>query len=156
MSRRPRSSAELVEFDAALSAFVRDFGLNEPEQTPCTVPIPVADARTLTVVAAGPIPQSALAAELGVSASTVSRVVDRLVQQGWVERRADAHDRRRLLLQLTDAGARMAREMAARRRARHAEVLGRLNADQRRQVVDGLRLLAQASIADASSARAVG
>ncbi|MGI9022096.1 MAG: MarR family winged helix-turn-helix transcriptional regulator [Acidimicrobiales bacterium] len=155
MARRSAPAADLAEFEYALSSFVRDFGLNEPNRTPCETPIPVADAHTLTILAAGPRPQASLATELGVSASTVSRVVDRLVQAGWARRQPDAEDRRRLLLELTDAGRAAAGNLTTQRRARHGELLRRLNPAQRRQVIEGLRLLAAASKGDVSSS-AVG
>lgn len=47
---------------------------------------------------------SSIAAELGVGASAVSGLVDRLVACGYVERREDPGDRRQQLVTITDAG----------------------------------------------------
>ena len=47
---------------------------------------------------------SSIAAELGVGASAVSGLVDRLVAQGYVERKEDPSDRRQQLVTITDAG----------------------------------------------------
>lgn len=46
----------------------------------------------------------ALAELLGVTTPTVSGIVDRVASKGWVERRQDDADRRRVLLRLTAAG----------------------------------------------------
>src|SRR5207253_945676 len=60
----------------------------------------------LVLEALGPSRPSAIAASIGVSAASATGVLDRLVEQGYIERQADAADRRALLVQLTPAGAR--------------------------------------------------
>ncbi len=46
----------------------------------------------------------ALSDMLGVNLSTMTGIVDRLIERGLVERRADPEDRRIVLVQLTEAG----------------------------------------------------
>jgi len=61
---------------------------------------------------------SALAELLGVTLSTASGLVDRLVDQGLLERRHDEVDRRHVVVRLTAAGAALLermRELSARR-----------------------------------------
>ncbi len=48
------------------------------------------------------IHQSALAETLDVSPITLTRLIDRMEQAGWVERRPDPGDRRAVCLHLTD------------------------------------------------------
>jgi DNA-binding MarR family transcriptional regulator len=65
----------------------------------------------------GPTDMSSLATHLGVSASTVSEVAERLVEHGVLVRTTDPSDRRRLLLHITDAGQALLdrfREMGSR------------------------------------------
>lgn len=52
-------------------------------------------------------PQGRIAQLLHVHPSTVTGIVDRLVRQGFIEKRADPRDRRRTLLGLTPAGRRV-------------------------------------------------
>jgi MarR family transcriptional regulator, organic hydroperoxide resistance regulator len=87
-----------------------------------------------------------LAQHLGVTASTMSLSVDRLVEGGWVERAKDAQDARRAALRLTEAGARMkdARTVLDPQRVR--AVLDRLGPAERQAALAGLELLAQASV----------
>jgi DNA-binding MarR family transcriptional regulator len=47
---------------------------------------------------------SDLALQLGISLSTLSSLVDRLVDAGFVTRRSDARDRRNVLVSLAEAG----------------------------------------------------
>lgn len=60
---------------------------------------------SLTAIADRPnIGQAALAAIIGYDRATIGGVIDRLEQKGWIERKADATDRRANLLNLTAAG----------------------------------------------------
>lgn len=52
----------------------------------------------------GEAPMSEMAAQLGVSLSTVSGLIDRLVEGELVRRRADVADRRHVLVSMTAAG----------------------------------------------------
>ena len=70
------------------------------------VGVTMSQAKVLYLVQAAPgLRMSDLSARLGVSLSTVSGVVDRLVDQGLLNRRDDPADRRHVVLRLTDAGA---------------------------------------------------
>jgi DNA-binding MarR family transcriptional regulator len=69
------------------------------------VGVTMAQAKVLYVVAAAEtLRMSELAARLGVQMSTASGVVDRLVELGLLERRADAADRRQVIVALTEPG----------------------------------------------------
>lgn len=61
--------------------------------------------------ARGPIRPSGLAEALGTGASNVSKIVRRLVQDGYVEREADVADGRACLITLTPEGETAAREV---------------------------------------------
>src|SRR5687768_10064612 len=77
-----------------------------------------AQADALTVLAqAGPLSLKALGELLIAEAGHPSRLVDRLVEAGWVERRAAGEDRRRVVLSLTDAGRRLERKVSETRSA---------------------------------------
>lgn len=69
------------------------------------IAVTMPQAKVLYLVgAAGQLRMSALAARLGVALSTVSGLVDRLVEQGLLDRRDDPADRRQVVLSLTGAG----------------------------------------------------
>jgi DNA-binding MarR family transcriptional regulator len=70
------------------------------------VAISMPQAKTLYLIAAaGELHMSELVARLGVSLSTVSGLVDRLVDAGWVVRRDDPADRRQVMVAITPDGA---------------------------------------------------
>src|SRR4051812_15099158 len=56
-----------------------------------------------------------LAEEMGVTVSTTSRLVDRLVSADWVHRASSPHNRREIRLTLTESGKRLLRRYDKRR-----------------------------------------
>jgi DNA-binding MarR family transcriptional regulator len=70
------------------------------------VGVTMSQAKVLYLVQATPgLRMSDLSAHLGVSLSTVSGVVDRLVDQGLLARQDDPADRRHVILRITAPGA---------------------------------------------------
>lgn len=104
--------------------------------------------------AAGDLHMSELVARLGVSLSTVSGLVDRVVEAGFVSRRDDPADRRQVVVGLTPAGAAFIdrfRELNARQMR---ELLAFLDDAELDSVRAALVLLARA--ADRLAARTAG
>lgn len=84
---------------------------------------------------------SGMGDELGVTSAAASQMLDRLVQQGLIERSENPQDRRVRQIVLTDKGLQV---VQASVRARHewlGEMAGALSLDEQKQVVDVLRLL---------------
>jgi DNA-binding MarR family transcriptional regulator len=86
-----------------------------------------------------------LARHMGVTASTMSLTMDRLVAAGYVIRERSAQDRRRLDLRLTIAGLRIKKQQKVLEPDLVAAVLEQLDERKRRQALRGLELLAGAS-----------
>lgn len=130
----------------ALMRFVRNFGLHQPDRTPCGQPLPVSEAHAMVEIAReGRIRQVELARRLRLEKSTVSRLVANLVGRGWVDREAADGDGRGVLLALTDAGATAAVRQADARRDRLTALLDRIPDEQRAAVVRALQTLAEAA-----------
>jgi DNA-binding MarR family transcriptional regulator len=92
-----------------------------------------------------PTNMSELARHMGVTVSTMSISVSRLVAQGYVFRERDAADRRRVLLTLSPDGVRLKSAKSVLDPERCARVLAHLPAKQRAAALDGLSLLAAAA-----------
>lgn len=86
-----------------------------------------------------------LAAHMGVTASTVSLTIDRLVRAGYVTRDRDASDARKVALRLTKSGARMKERKSVLDRELVAAMLGRMKPRERSAALAGLEMLAQAA-----------
>jgi DNA-binding MarR family transcriptional regulator len=93
------------------------------------------------VVGAGPIGIGALAAIEGVSAPTMSRLVDGLSGDGLVRREPDPEDARGVLVRATDAGARTLRRVRKHRVDTLAAGLRGLSAEDLAAVARGAELI---------------
>ena len=86
-----------------------------------------------------------LARHMGVTASTMSLMVDRLERGGYVRRERSQQDGRRVDLRLTAAGVRVKQQQKVLEPALVAALLRRLPEEKRRRALAGLELLAQAA-----------
>jgi DNA-binding MarR family transcriptional regulator len=102
--------------------------------------------RALTLLSAAPGSNlGRLAESMGVALSTASRLVERLVSAGLVDRRTSELNRREVSLQLTDHGAATLSRYDAIRLEGMRRVLDQLPEGDREAVLTGLRVLARAS-----------
>ncbi len=86
--------------DTALDAAAARLGVNRT------------DLRCLEVLdRRGPLPAGAVAEAAGLSPAAVTKIVDRLVALGYVERTRDAADRRRVVVATTDHERALRREV---------------------------------------------
>ncbi|KOX15228.1 MarR family transcriptional regulator [Saccharothrix sp. NRRL B-16348] len=140
-------SGDLDAAQEALMRFVRNFGLHQPDSTPCGQPLPVSEAHAMVEIGReGRLRQVELARRLRLEKSTVSRLVTNLVNRGWVQRETADGDGRGVLLVLTDSGGTAVARQADARRDRLTAVLDRIPDDQRGAVVRALQILAEASV----------
>jgi len=96
---------------------------------------------------------SSLAAHMGVTPATMSIAIDRLVKRGFVVRTPDATDRRRVLLRLTEAGARVCEAHSVLDPDLVDTMLAELGDDDRARALEGLAVLARAASQSAHARR---
>lgn len=92
----------------------------------------------------GPLKHADLAEHLGVTPSTASRMVDRLITVGVVERQNSPVSRREIVVALTRDGAKAVRQVTARRRKEIAKIVARMPDEARHGLVDVLTAFAEA------------
>lgn len=85
-----------------------------------------------------------LAAVLALDKSTVSRLVDKLVQEGLIDRQENAADRRYSSLLLTPAGQALFQRVESSMSDHFLNVLAALPQEKRLQVVESVELLGTA------------
>ena len=101
---------------------------------------------TLYVLDGGATPTvGELADELGRSMSVTSRLIDQLVQRGWVDRAEDLADRRAKRLEITSRGREFLRRFEGVRAQAQREVMAYLTDEEQRRVSEAMALLAEAS-----------
>jgi DNA-binding MarR family transcriptional regulator len=86
-----------------------------------------------------------LASALGVTPPDVTRIVDRLVEQGMVTRRENPEDRRMQLLQATKKGKALLAKLRENRTTHLYRILTHLSTDELDTVAQGLRALVRAA-----------
>jgi DNA-binding MarR family transcriptional regulator len=128
-----RASRALVGIAAASIAAVDD---------DVTVP----QLRVLVMVdTKGPLNLAAVAAGLGVNPSNASRICDRLIRAGLLDRQDSPDDRRNITLSLTDAGRRLVNKMMKHRRTAIIRVLRDMDPDDRELLTTALDRFATAA-----------
>jgi DNA-binding MarR family transcriptional regulator len=115
--------------DDQLAATLGNFGVTQP-----SFAVLVALQR---LCPCGPVSQRLLADELGLSPGTVSVRIDRLADDGLVERRPDPSSKRNVLIELTDRGREVFERVAPAHLANEDRLLSALDADER-ELLGGL------------------
>jgi len=102
--------------------------------------------RMLAILAdLGPARSVQVAKALGLEASTITRLADRLVTAGYVTRGSEQGHRGVVTLQLTAPGRKLVAKVAAWRQEELARMLARLPAEQRAGVTAALQQLVVAA-----------
>ena len=145
-----KPSTSSSEVAATVAAFERLMDrMAAAHQPPMDVTISMAQLRCLHAVAAsGEVHMSRLVSQLGVSISTVSGLVDRLVDRGFVSRHDDPADRRQVVLEATSAGTAFLDGMRELGNAQFRELIARLRPDELRTVRRSIEILSR--VADES------
>ena len=99
----------------------------------------------MLIAAAGELAMSEIGTQLGVSLSTVSGLVDRLVDSGYAVRRESPADRRQVLVSPTAAGSAFLDRFQELGSSRLRELLGRLGTGDLVQIRTAIELLTAAA-----------
>lgn len=108
--------------------------------------IPPAQVRVLTVLdRSGPMNLTALAGRLGAIPSSASRLCDRLVAAGLLDREISAVNRREVMLSVSGEGRHRLEAFASDRRRDFARVLELMSPEARASLLEGLRQFGDAA-----------
>jgi len=132
--------------EQALAASRALVGLAVRSMAPALEVMTMQQYRVLVLVdSRGPLRSGDLAEALGIHASTFSRLADRLVAGGWVERLENPNSRREVLVGLTAGGRDLVEQVTDRRTQEVRSVLRRVEPGELEAVLTGLRLFALAA-----------
>ena len=125
--------------------FLQTLGLHRPDHVPTGFSLSLSEMFALLALSAeASMSQQALAEQLHLEKSTVSRLIKHLEQRGWVKRVRDLHDTRMFRLHLSDAGHEQASRLARSLAERHQRLLGELKPDEQEALAYGLSALIRA------------
>jgi DNA-binding MarR family transcriptional regulator len=148
MQRRPADtegpSAEQI--DAVLRASRALVGIAAESIAAVDDNVTVPQWRVLVMVdTRGPLNLAAVAAGLDVNPSNASRICDRLIKAGLLDRRESATDRRNITLTLTAAGRRLVTKVVRHRRRAITRVLRGMAPNDRELLATALDQFAAAA-----------
>jgi len=123
----------------AIPPLVRALWQHLQEATPTA--ITPAQFGLLTLLRQRPLTSTELAHKWGVAAPTMSKMVNLLVEHGWVAREEDPADRRRKILSLTPEGLGLHSSIYDAVCHNVADSLADLSAEQQANIAAGLGLL---------------
>lgn len=134
----------------AVRRFVRLFGLLDEHRTPCGEPLRVPHAHALMILHERtderPPRISELGANLSVDKANVSRLCNRMQEQGHVELRPCPNDGRAKRVHLTDEGERVAARVDGSSLEQFERILAALEATEPGEVVGALEALNEAIV----------
>lgn len=125
----------------SLRILVRKLGIMDRGEASCCG-ITLSQSYTIVEIGrAGTMSVNLLTEILGLDKSTVSKSVDKLVNNGVLVRSTDPEDRRSVILCLSDKGQAVFEEVEKRTTTYFSEVIADIPDDKRQQIVDSLQLL---------------
>lgn len=108
--------------------------------------VTVPQLRVLVMVdTRGPLNLAAVAAGLAVNPSNASRICERLIKAGLLDRQESAEDRRNIVLSLTEAGRRLVNKVTRHRRTAITRVLRDMDPQDRELLKTALDKFANAT-----------
>jgi len=142
-----------AEIKATLLSYLDALALAEPIQAKLwqLAEITLTQVQVLRALRDGPQTLGKLGHSIGLSPTSVTRVVDRLERRGLVSRRRDSDDRRLVRLNLEPEGERLMGEIKVVRGSEVHLAVEAMTSDERRRLTASLRRLVE--LARASSAR---
>jgi len=127
-----------------LRILVRKLGVLDRGEASCCG-ITLSQSYTIVEIGrAGSMSVNLLTEILGVDKSTVSKSIDKLVNNGIMVRDTDPQDRRSVILRLGDTGQSVFDGIEKRSTAYFEEVLADIPDDKREQIIESLQYLVQA------------
>ena len=101
-------------------------------------PVTMPQWRVLVLAASEPQNVKSVAEDLGVHPSNATRLCDRLVRAGLLDRRQPEHDRRQVVLTLTPRGRKIVDRVFAHRRRAVEQILAAMPGEQRAAVAEAI------------------
>ena len=105
-------------------------------------PVTVQQCYTLEALMDGPKSMSALAAEVALHQSTLTRIVEKLEKQNLLTRRRKKNNQRTVEVQITEAGKQVQASLEAQSTQIISELLGLISPNRRAAVVESMEELA--------------
>ena len=133
--------SESAKFSMLMSGLIRKLNLLNKDQKVCYgLTLPQCGAIE-TLALNGKQPMNELSRQMGVTISTMTRIVNILVRDGLVAREESPDDRRKVCIVLTESGGVMAGKLQKCSTDYSSAIFSRIPGAKREQVLESLELL---------------
>ena len=133
--------SESARFSTLMSGLIRKLNLLNKDQKVCYgLTLPQCGAIE-TLALNGKQPMNELSRQMGVTISTMTRIVNILVRDGLVAREESPDDRRKVCIVLTESGGVMAGKLQKCSTDYSSAIFSRIPGAKREQVLESLELL---------------
>lgn len=136
--------SEYRKFSELIGCMIRKLSLLERDQKICCGTTMSQCYTIETLAQNGSLSMNQLSKQMGVTVSTMTRVVDILVRDEVVSRRGNPKDRRQVCIELTAKGKNLAKRLQDCADEYSRQILNVISAEQRAEVVKSLELLVDA------------
>lgn len=127
----------LLDLRSNVQKFIRLFGLLEQNVTPCGFPLSVSQVYALQELENTIMSVTELAQSLNLERSSVSRLVDVLVKENFIQRDINEANRREMELSLTEKGSRTIQQVREQSIKFYQSVLDDLPDNDQRVIIEG-------------------
>lgn len=136
--------ADVNEFGELLSVMIRSFAAFERSEIFCRG-VTMSQCSTLLGIGKhGTMTMNALSEWMSLATSTMTRIVDNLVRDGYLERTQDPQDRRVVRVSLTEKGGQLYQAIKEIYHGYHRKIVECIPEEELHQVVESLTMLIEA------------
>jgi len=140
----PDFDADVQEFGELLSKMIRSFVAFERNEIFCCG-VTMSQCSTIMAIGKrGKMTMNALSEWMSLATSTMTRIVDNLVRDGYIERTQDDKDRRMVHVSLTEKGEELFQVIYRIYHEYHRRIVDNIPSDHLHKVVESLQLLRDA------------
>ncbi len=145
MNPEPQSyEADVQEFGELLSVMIRSFAALERSEIFCSGVTMSQCSTILAIGKHGIMTMNALSEWMSLATSTMTRIVDNLVRDGYLQRSQDPQDRRVVRVSLTVEGEKLFQAIKEIYHRYHQKIVESIPAEEFHQVVESLTMLIEA------------
>ena len=144
LTEKQHFEADVQEFGELLSVMIRSFAAFERSEIFCSG-ITMSQCSTILGIGKhGTMTMNALSEWMSLATSTMTRIVDNLVRDGYIARTQDPQDRRVVQVSLTEEGEKLFGAVKQIYHEYHGKIVESIPADELHQVVESLTMLIEA------------
>jgi DNA-binding MarR family transcriptional regulator len=144
LSLQKHFEADVQEFGELLSVMIRSFAAFERSEIFCSGVTMSQCSTILGIGKNGTMTMHALSEWMNLATSTMTRIVDNLVRDGYIERAQDPQDRRVVQVSLTEEGDKLFQAIKQIYHEYHRKIVENIPAEELHQVVESLTMLIEA------------